>query len=250
MSFENKVVLVTGASSGIGAATAILFAKEGAHVVMVGRNQKKLDTVAAQVDAVGKKPLVINADVSKDDDVKRIIEETIKKFGKLDVLVNNAGMATDGSIVDGNILQAYDIVMSVNVRAVINLTNLAAPYLATTKGNVVNVSSIAALTTLPKGYLAYTISKAALDHFTRGAALELAPKGVRVNSVNPGPVETDFFDTAADIGITCDDFKAGTALNRSCSSEEIASLISYLAGNKAKGITGSSFVIDNGWMLK
>ncbi|KAI5631739.1 short chain dehydrogenase domain-containing protein [Phthorimaea operculella] len=117
MSFENKVVLVTGASSGIGAATAILFAKEGAHVAMVGRNQKKLDTVAAKVSAVGKKPLVINADISKDDDVRRIIEETIKKFGKLDILVNNAGMATDGSIVDGNIQQAYDIVMSVNRRS-------------------------------------------------------------------------------------------------------------------------------------
>ncbi|KAJ2937361.1 hypothetical protein O0L34_g1956 [Tuta absoluta] len=250
MSFENKVVLVTGASSGIGAATAILFSKEGAHVAMVGRNQKKLDAVADKVAAVGKKPLVINADVTKDEDVKRIVGDTVKKFSKLDVLVNNAGSAADGSILDGNILQAYDSTMNVNLRAVIHLTTLATPYLVATKGNVVNISSIAALSTLPKGYLAYTLSKAGLDHFTRGAALELAPKGVRVNSVNPGPVETDFFDTAADIGVTCDDFKAGTALNRSCTSEEIASLISYLASDKAKGITGSSFLIDNGWMLK
>ncbi|KAI5633645.1 short chain dehydrogenase domain-containing protein [Phthorimaea operculella] len=206
MSFKNKVVLVTGASSGIGAATAILFAKEGANVSMVGRNKKKLDDVAAKVGAVGKAPLVINADVSKDIDVKRIITETISKFGKLDVLVNNAGFASNGSILNGKILKAYDAIMSVNVRAVINLTTLAAPHLAATKGNIINVSNLSSTTTPSRpDFTAYFVSKAALDHFTRGAALELASLGIRVNSVNPGPVKTDFMENA-NINIKWDDY--------------------------------------------
>ncbi|KAI5633648.1 enoyl-(Acyl carrier protein) reductase domain-containing protein [Phthorimaea operculella] len=250
MSFKNKVVLVTGASSGIGATTAILFAKEGADVSMVGRNQTKLDAVAAKVGSVGKAPLVINADVSKDDDIKRIITETITKFGKLDVLVNNAGIAKYGTILNGKILEAYDAVMSVNVRAVINLTTLAAPHLASTRGNIVNISSAASLT--PPGnpdFIPYAVSKAALDHFTRGAALELASSGIRVNSVNPGPTETDFFENNI-YDVKWDDLTPNSPLKRVCDSEEIADLILYLASEKARGITGSIFVADNGFVLK
>ncbi|KAI5633650.1 enoyl-(Acyl carrier protein) reductase domain-containing protein [Phthorimaea operculella] len=250
MSFKNKVVLVTGASSGIGAATAILFAKEGADVSMVGRNQKKLDAVAAKVATVGKTPLVINADVSKDDDVKRIITKTISNFGKLDVLVNNAGFTIPGTILDGKVLESYDAVMSVNVRAVINVTTLAAPHLAATKGNIINVSSVASLLTPSRpDFIAYYVSKAALDHFTRGAALELASSGIRVNSVNPGPVKTDFMENA-NINIKFDDFASVTPLKRVSDSEEIAELIMYLAGEKARGITGSVYVTDNGYCLK
>ncbi|KAJ2949416.1 hypothetical protein O0L34_g15331 [Tuta absoluta] len=250
MSFNNKVVLVTGASSGIGAATAILFAKEGAFISMVGRNQQKLDAMAAKVAAVGKTPLVINADVSKDEDAKRIITDTIEKFGKLDVLVNNAGFAKNGSILDGAVLAAYDAIMSVNVRAVINLTTLSAPHLASTKGNIVNISSAAAMTTPANpNFIAYFVSKAALDHFTRGAALELASSGIRVNSVNPGPVETDFMENA-NINVKWEDLKSITPLKRVSCSEEIAELIVYLASQKARGITGSCFVTDNGVLLK
>ncbi|KAJ2939771.1 hypothetical protein O0L34_g17962 [Tuta absoluta] len=249
MIFENKVVIVTGASSGIGAATAILFATEGADVVMVGRNQKKLDTVAAKVADVGKKPLVINADVSKDDDAKRIINDTVAKFGKIHVLVNNAGLGKDGSIRDGKLLEAYDTIMSVNLRAVINLTSLATPHLVATKGSIINVSSIAALTPpFMVGHTAYGVSKAALDHFTRGAALELASLGVRVNSVNPGPVKTDFLENMGSDG-SFDSIGPFTPLQRVSASEEIADLILFLASYKARGITGSVFVSDNGCLL-
>ncbi|KAI5633642.1 enoyl-(Acyl carrier protein) reductase domain-containing protein [Phthorimaea operculella] len=247
----NKVVLVTGASSGIGAATAVLFGKEGADVSMVGRNQKKLDAVASEVAAVGKTPHVINADLSKDDDVKRIVEETISKFGKLDVLINNAGFGRNGTILDGKVLETYDAVMSVNVRAVINLTTLFAPHLAATKGNIVNVSSAASMTTpsIRPSFLAYYVSKAALDHFTRGAALELAPSGVRVNAVNPGPVKTDFMKNA-NVNVNWDHFASVAPLGRVSEPEEIADLILYVASEKSRGITGSCFVNDNGILLK
>ncbi|KAI5633694.1 enoyl-(Acyl carrier protein) reductase domain-containing protein [Phthorimaea operculella] len=249
MSFKNKVVLVTGASSGIGAATAILFAKEGADVSMADRNQKNLDEVAAKVGAVGKTPLVINADVSKDDDAKRIITETISKFGKLDVLVNNAGLGKSGGILDGKVLEAYDVIMNVNVRAVINLTTLSAPHLAATKGNIINISSIISMKTPTTGLIAYAVSKAALDHFTRGAALELASSGIRVNAVNPGAAKTSFMENAG-ISINFDDMASYTPLKRISDPEEIADLILYLASEKARGITGSCFVNDNGSLLK
>ncbi|KAI5633484.1 enoyl-(Acyl carrier protein) reductase domain-containing protein [Phthorimaea operculella] len=253
MSFKNKVVLVTGAGSGIGAATAVLFAKEGADVAMVDKNEEKLDAVADKVATIGNKPCVIYADVSKDADVQRIVKETIANFGKLDVLINNAGFVNSGTILDGKIVEAYDAIMKVNVRAAIHLTTLAAPHLAATKGNIVNTSSAASMyVPVNSAINAYAISKAALDHFTRGAALELAASGVRVNSVNPGPVDTDLIKNAGvatKIGNHSNHAQL-TAFKRTLDPEEIADLIVYLASDKARGITGSNFVIDNGLLLK
>ncbi|XP_049878983.1 3-oxoacyl-[acyl-carrier-protein] reductase FabG-like [Pectinophora gossypiella] len=250
MTFVNKVVLVTGASSGIGAATAIEFSKEGAHVVMVGRNEEKIGKVATKCTRVGLKPLVVIADVSKDDDAKRIMKETIEKHGKLDILVNNAGFGRPGCLLDGSVVEAYDQIFDTNVRAVIYLSTLATPYLIQRKGNIVNVSSAAAKTTpWAADSLAYFVSKAAVDQFTRGAALELAPYGIRVNAVNPGPVNTDYLKNA-EINAKFEEFSVMTALNRISQPEEIANMIAYLAGEKAVGITGSTFVVDNGMLLK
>ncbi|XP_063541343.1 3-oxoacyl-[acyl-carrier-protein] reductase FabG-like [Cydia strobilella] len=253
MSFANKVVIVTGASSGIGAATALMFAKEGADVALVARTQAKLVAVAKNIEAFGKKPLVIQADLSKEADTATVVPKTVKHFGKLDVLVNNAGMASQGCLLDGKALQAYDDVMKTNVRAVIQLTSLAAPYLIQTKGNVVNISSVAELTAskIPT-LMFYAVSKAALGHFTRCAALELAPSGVRVNSVNPGPVENEFI-TNNKLG-NADDLKGSlagyTALGYIAKDDEIGRVILFLASDKARSITGSAYVIDNGYLLK
>ncbi|KAJ2943002.1 hypothetical protein O0L34_g15193 [Tuta absoluta] len=250
MSFADKVLLVTGASSGIGAATAILFTKEGASVAIVGRNETKLKNVSDQCEKAGKKPLVIKADVSKDDEATEIVNKTVEKFGKIDILVNSAGISKYGSILAGNILSVYDDVMAVNLRAIINLTALAAPHLVKTKGNIINVSSTGA-ELVPKmaAFIPYCVSKAGLEHFSRGAALELSSSGVRVNVVRPGPVRTDILENSGFPG-TWDVFKAGTALDRVSEPEEIAELVMYLASDKARGITGSVFTSDNGYLLK
>ncbi|XP_063628826.1 3-oxoacyl-[acyl-carrier-protein] reductase FabG-like [Cydia splendana] len=253
MSFANKVVIVTGASSGIGAATALMFAKEGADVALVARTQAKLAAVAKNIEALGKKPLIIQADLSKEADTATVIPKTINHFGQLDVLVNNAGMASEGCLLGGRALQAYDDVMKTNVRAVIQLTSLAAPYLIQTKGNVVNISSAAELLTrkIPKTLMFYAVSKAALGHFTRCAALELAPSGVRVNTVNPGPVENKFI-TNNKLS-NADDLKGRlvgyTALGYIAKNDEIGRVILFLASEKARSITGSNYVIDNGCLL-
>ncbi|XP_050353024.1 uncharacterized oxidoreductase SSP0419-like [Nymphalis io] len=246
MSFKNKVVIVTGASSGIGAAAAVAFSAAGARVVMVGRDNTKLKAVAAKCT----NPLVIIADVSEDDDARRIVDETIKKFGQLDVLVNNAGLSVMASLLEGDMMKSYDTVMSVNLRAAVYLTNLAAPHLVKTKGNVVNISSVAGyLPPFTPPSINYCVSKAALNHFTVCAATELGPHGVRVNGICPGPVKTDFFANAK-YPDTWDDLSKITKLGKVCEANEVADLIMYLASDKAKSITGSNHVIDCGTMLK
>lgn len=250
MSFANKVVLVTGASSGIGAATAILFAKERANVVLVGRNQKKLQNVLKKCDASGSKTLVITADITNENDGKRIIKETIDKFGKLDVLINNAGIISFVYVAEENVMKVYDSTINTNLRAQVYLTHLAIPYLIKTKGNIVYVSSVAG--TLPSvmpNLTIYSVSKAALNHFAKGVAAELAPQGVRANIVSPGPVKTDIMNNAG-VDIQLDEITFKTPLGRISDSEEVADLIVYLASEKAKAITGSEFVCDNGFKLK
>lgn len=251
MSFSNKVVIVTGSSSGIGASTAIFFAKEGANVVIVGRNETNLNNIANQIGKIGKKPLVIKADVSKDEDLKLIIKKTIEKYGVLDVLVNNAGMTSMATILDEHLPQTFDKVMNTNLRSAVLLTNFAAPHLIKSKGNIVNISSVAGTSQIADmgfGNAAYCTSKAGMDHFSRVAALELAEKGVRVNVVSPGPVETPIIEQTGNTDWA--PIVATTALKLLTQPEEIADMILYLASDKARCITGSTFVIDSGMKLK
>ncbi|CAF4892691.1 unnamed protein product [Pieris macdunnoughi] len=250
MSFKGKVVLITGASSGIGAATAIEFAKNGANVAIVGRNVEKLNKAAENCSKYSK-PLVIKADVGDDEECKKIVASVIKKFGKLDVLVNNAGITRNATILERNFLEMYDQTMKVNVRAHLNVTSLAAPYLVKTKGNIINISSVAAsLAPRMKGITPYCVSKAALNHFTRCAAVELAGEGVRVNTVSPGPVKTDILDNAGITDMKIDNYADSMPLKRVSQSVEIADMILFLASDKAVGVTGSEFFVDNGYMIK
>ncbi|XP_022834404.1 uncharacterized protein LOC111362103 [Spodoptera litura] len=251
MSFQDKVVIVIGASSGIGAAAAIKFAEEGAKVALVGRNQEKLNNVAKKCD----NPLIIAADITKDEDAKRIIEETVRHFAKIDILINNAGTGSRTNIQDKSYIQIFDRIMSTNLRAMVVLTHLAVPHLVKTKGNIVNISSVAAYRVIIPESSAYCASKAGLDHFTRAVALELAPHGVRVNVINPGPVRTDIIENTT--GVTkeeatarFDSMKTLTALSRVSEPEEVADLILFTASDKSKAITGSSIVTDNGMLLK
>ncbi|XP_045503903.1 3-oxoacyl-[acyl-carrier-protein] reductase FabG-like [Colias croceus] len=252
MDFNDKVVLITGASSGLGAATAIHLSKQSAKLVLVGRKENNLKKIALYCEkAKGIKPHAIVADVTVDEDLERIINETIENFGKLDVLVNNAGVTAMGGIKKSD-MASYDKIMSVNTRAVFHLTMLATPHLVQSKGCIVNVSSITS--TRPNTIsLAYNMSKAALDQFTKCVALELAPDGVRVNAVNPGFVKTNIIK---DIGLTEDQIDmfaknvaSGTPLKKIVEANEVASLIAYLASDASKSITGCCYPIDGGRLL-
>uniref|UniRef100_A0A2A4JIE3 Uncharacterized protein n=1 Tax=Heliothis virescens TaxID=7102 RepID=A0A2A4JIE3_HELVI len=246
MSFAKKVALVTGGSAGIGATTAELFAKECASIAIVGRNEEKLNKVAKCCECIGAPTLAIKADIAKEESADLIIKKTIEKFGKLDVLVNNAGIYREAALLSDNFLKTFDDVMNVNIRGVARITYYAAPHLIKTKGNIVNISSIAGLSTMRPKNIAYRTSKAALNHFTRSAALEFASHGVRVNSICPGPTRTGLFDG---MSVNLDNLKSVSALKRILETNEIADMILYIASDKAKGITGSNFVVDNGCLL-
>lgn len=245
---KEKVAVVTGASSGIGRATALLFAKNGAHVVAVGRIQSELGSLrddARQADGSVRTHLV---DITEVSQVDRLMIETIEHFGKIDVLVNSAGIIKNGSIEDTT-LDDWDKMMNVNLRSMFYLMQKCVPFLVESKGNIVNVSSVTGMRAFPN-VLAYCVSKAATDQLTRCTALELAPKGVRVNAVNPGVVITNLHKRG---GMTEDNYvkfvenaKNTHPLGRAGTPEEVAELIMFLASDKASWVTGATYAIDGG----
>lgn len=247
MQFTGKVVLITGASSGIGAATAKQFAKLGASLALTGRNAENLENVASQC-AITPKPFIITGELTNENDTKNILEATVKHFGRLDVLVNNAGILESGSV-ENTSLEQYDRLMNTNVRAIYHLSMLAVPHLVKTKGNIVNVSSVNGIRAF-SGVLAYCMSKAALDQFTRCAALDLAPKQVRVNSVNPGVTVTNLHKRSGMQEEQYKEFleksKQTHALGRAGDPEEVAKAIVYLASGDASFVTGVSLPVDGG----
>lgn len=183
--FKGKRVIVTGASSGIGRATAERFLKESAHVALVARRESALEGILSHA-ASGRNAFIIAADLSDEQQSEGCIAQAIEMLEGLDVLVTAAGILKAGRIEDTT-LELWDEMMNINLRSIFHLMKLAVPHLERSKGNIVNVSSVTGLRSFP-GVLAYCVSKAGLDQLTRCAALELAAKGIRVNAVNPGVV--------------------------------------------------------------
>lgn len=243
-----KVVIVTGASSGIGRAAAVRFGAEGAQVAIVARRLDKLQETARQIEARSGGSTLIAADVTREAGIERVVDETVKAFGGVDIVVNAAGILANGTI-ENTKLADWDYMMNINVRAPFYLIQRATPHLIERKGNVVNVSSVTGIRAFPN-LLAYCASKAALDQLTHCAALELAPKGVRVNAINPGVVVTQLHRTS---GMEADKYsqflehsKTTHPIGRVGTAEEVAELIYFLASPRAEWITGGSYSIDGG----
>ena len=245
---KGKAAVITGASSGIGRATVLKFAAEGAKVVAVARREARLAEVVAEAASLGGEVKPIAADVTSTADIARVVEETVSAFGGIDVLVNAAGILKSGSI-ESTSLEDWDYLMNINVRAPFLLTQKAMPYLALRKGNVVNVSSVNGVRAFPN-VLAYCVSKAALDQLTHCVALEVAPNGVRINAVNPGVTLTHLHRASGMDDEAYSKFlersKTTHPLGRVGRPEEVADLIFFLASPKAGWITGGSYAIDGG----
>lgn len=245
---KNKVAVVTGASSGIGRATALLFATNGSEVVASGRNESDLNSLRDEARSTGGSIKLHLGDITEISQVGRLVSETIETLGRMDVLVNAAGIIKTGSI-ENTTLDDWDYMMNINLRSVFYLMQKCVPHLEATKGNIVNVSSVTGTRAFPN-VLAYCVSKAATDQLTRCSALELAPKGIRVNAVNPGVVITNLHRrggmSEADYGNFVENAKATHPLGRPGNPEEVADLIYFLASEKASWITGATYEIDGG----
>ena len=243
-----RVVMITGATSGIGRAVANRFASAGDRVIAIGRNASVLQEVATEINTRGGTANAVSLDVTSDDEVQNSFARIIGDTGRLDVLVNAAGHIASGTI-ENTTTTSWDSMMNVNLRAVFRLMQLASPHLIETKGNIVNVSSVTGLRSFP-GVLAYCVSKAGLDQLTRCAALELAPKGVRVNAVNPGVVVTQIHKrggmSETDYEKFLEHSKTTHPLGRVGDPSEIANLVFYLASEQAAWITGATYSIDGG----
>lgn len=246
--FAEKVCLVTGASSGIGQATAIRLAEEGADLLITGRNADKLEKTADRIRPHEVNVLAVPGDLKDPDFRVHLADKTRKKFGRLDVLVHAAGIIGSGSL-ESTSLEEFEEMLNINTTGVFHLTRLLLPMLKDTLGNIVNVSSVTGLRAFP-GLMAYCVSKAALDQMTRCAALELAPFGVRVNAVNPGVVITNLHRAG---GMNEDAYgqflkhsETTHPLGRVGRPGEVAELILFLASPNAGWITGTTMSIDGG----
>ncbi|MBV1808177.1 MULTISPECIES: SDR family NAD(P)-dependent oxidoreductase [Pseudomonas syringae group] len=240
--FTQKVVVVTGAGSGIGEATAKRFAREGASVVLVGRNEEKLKKVHAQLEGEGH--LVRAADVADLSDVEALFKEVASHFGRLDVLVNNAGIVKSGKVTELEV-QDWKELMSVDLDGVFYCTRTAMPALIASKGNIVNVSSVSGMGG-DWGMSFYNAAKGAITNFTRALALDHGADGVRVNAVCPSLTRSELTDDMMDNDALMAKFKERIALGRPAEPEDIGDVIAFLASDDARFVTGVNLPVDGG----
>ncbi|MFL5210779.1 MAG: SDR family oxidoreductase [Microvirga sp.] len=249
MRLKGKVCIVTGGGSGIGRATCLLFAKEGARVVVADKRQQAAEGVAAEGAAAGATMLPTMMDVSRDDDAQRVVHQTVEAFGRLDVLVNNAGYGFAGTVVDTD-EGAWDALMAVNVRGVYLCSKHAIPAMAKNGGGaIVNTASVVATVGI-RNRAAYCASKGAVAALTRAIAIDHVAEGIRCNAVAPGTIDTPYFDEILRKSpVAADSRKALEArqlLGRLGTPEEIAAGILFLASDESRFATGTILTIDGG----
>ncbi|CAG0908720.1 unnamed protein product [Cyprideis torosa] len=252
---RGKVALITGATSGIGKETALEFAKHGIHLAITGRREALLNTVAEECIQIGlheNQVLSIPADLTVDSHCKKIVDDTIAKFGKLDFVIANAGKGMSRTPIKDLDSKTWDDVFNLNLRSIFLLIKYSVPELLKTRGCLVATSSIAGIRPLP-GVAAYNCSKAALDQLIRTAALEYGPQGVRFNCINPTTTDTEIFENT--FGWTREQSReymevqrGNHPMGRVAQVQDISKPILFLCSGDASFITGQSLVVDGGRM--
>ena len=255
MRFSEKVALVTGSGQGIGCATALRFAQEGANVVIVDINQETAEKVVQEIKALGRDSMAIEADVTQANDCERMIKETRQKFGHLDVVFANAGVSGGGDMVADMQPEAWDRVISVNLRGVFLTCKFSIPALIESGGGaIVNMaSSMAGWDTTIHG-AAYMASKEGVSGLTKSLALQLGGYGIRVNAICPGVIKTRLGFrpgmSETEYEARYERFAKRIPLRRVGQPEDVAATVAFLASDDARHITGSALLIDGGQTLQ
>ncbi len=250
MRFEGKVAAVTGASSGIGQATAVAFAKEGAAVVIVDKDQERGQEVAKEIHDQGGDVLVVRTDIARETEVQAMVKDVTSRWGRLDILVNNAGIYYQADVVDTP-SDVWDNVLAVNLSGAFLCTKYAVPAMVRGGGGVIiNIGSEAGRVGI-KGQVAYNVSKGGMITLTQSCAVDLAERGIRVNCVCPGTTETplvrEAVNRAPDPAAARRALEEVRPLNRLGTPEEIAAAILFLASSEAGYATGAILCVDGGY---
>lgn len=246
-SLKGKVAIVTGSERGIGRGIATMLANAGASVIITCREKDKCDDVCRELEKTGAKTLAVACDVSKEKDVERLVQETVKKFGKLDIFVNNAGVLLQKSV-DEVTEKEWNWLIDINLKGVFYGTKYASKQMKKQGkgGSIVNIASIAALI----GYSmlsTYCASKGGIVAFSRSVAMELAPDKIRVNAICPGLIETPMTEGMLNDKKTREGFLAGIPMRMAGQPEDIGYGVLYLVSDEARYVTGTQLVIDGGW---
>lgn len=243
---DTPVVLITGALTGIGHATARAFAQEGARIVVSGRRDEAGQALAKELRALGAEADYVQADVRHEDDVRNLVDQTVARFGRLDVAVNNAGTEGKTGPVTEQSADSYSATFETNVLGtLLSLKHELRVMLPQGRGSIVNLSSTLGHTGA-RGASVYSASKHAVEGLTKSAALEAAGSGVRVNAVAPGPVDTEMLNRFTGTADRKAGLVAGVPLKRMGRPEEIAQTIMFLASDKAPFLTGQVVGVDGG----
>jgi 3-oxoacyl-[acyl-carrier protein] reductase len=238
----NKVALVTGGSRGIGAAVAKRLAADGANVAITyAKDAKAASAVVNAIERAGQKAIAIQADAIDADAVAAAVEKTVATFGRLDVLVNNAGTAIPKAFVETT-LEEMDRMLDINIRGVLVATQAALKHM-TDGGRIIMIGSAVGERVLTPGLVPYSATKGAVKIFTQGLSREVGSRGITVNNVQPGPIDTDLNPAAGEWAVPQ---KAVTALNRYGHVDEVAALVAFVAGPESSYITGANLTVDGG----
>ena len=253
MKLDGKVALITGGSQGLGKDTALLFAEEGADVVITGRTEKTLQEAEAEAKSTGQDIDYLVSDVSKEEDCKSAVDYVIGQFGKIDILFNNAGVLFLANTHETS-TEDWDRIFNINVKGTYMMSKHTIPHmLKQGKGIIVNNSSVLGLKALP-GLAAYNATKGAVTQLTRSMALEYASQGIRVNAICPGTIVTPMVDNlleqSGDVEGTREFFTSLHPIGRLGRPQEIAHAVLFLCDDKIEFMTGTMLSVDGGWIAK
>jgi 3-oxoacyl-[acyl-carrier protein] reductase len=239
---EGKIALITGGSRGIGAAIAKRLAADGADVAITyTKGADAAALVVKEIERAGRKAIAIQADAADADAVVAAVEDTVETFGRLDVLVNNAGTAIPKTFEEAT-LEEMDRVIDINVRGVFVATQAALKHMES-GGRIIMIGSAVGERVLTPGLVPYSATKGAVKIFTQGLSREVGSRGITVNNVQPGPIDTDLNPAAGDWAVPQ---KAATALDRYGKVDEVAALVAFVAGPESSYITGANLTVDGG----